>query len=203
MNPATYTRVVSTLKIILPLIALVLLGTVFLITPDDGFDTGFSFTQADFDALEEGNGLTNPRITGKTAKGQTFNLTAARISPQAGDIKLLIATDLAARLDAGDGRVARIDSEVAMLDLTENTLSLSLGGHLRTSEGYDAQVETLYVDLNSGDITGGRIRATGKLGEISADSYRILVNSGENGENRMLWFENNVRVTISTVGQAE
>lgn len=200
MQRDTYTRVVSTLKIVLPMIALGLLGTVFLITADDGFDTGFSFTQADFDALEEGNGLTNPRINAKTSRGDTFTLTAERISPQSGDVKVLIASNLSANLMSEQGRGAEVVAEVALLDLTKNVLVLSLGGNLVTSDGYDASVESLAVNIDTGTISGDRIEAAGPLGDISADNFRITI---DDDENQVLWFEKNVRVTISTVGQTE
>lgn len=196
MNPAHYTRVVSTLKIVLPLVALGVLSTVFLITADDGFDPVFTFSEADFEALEEGNGLTSPRVSGKTDKGESFNLTADRVEPQSGNLQILIATNMVARIASESGKSVEITSEIALMDLTENMLHLSLGGQLATSDGYFAQIDSMLANLKTGEITGEMIRADGEIGDISADNFRIIVDSTDNAENQVLWFENNVKVTI-------
>lgn len=196
MNPAHYTRVVSTLKIVLPLVALGVLSTVFLITADDGFDPVFTFSEADFEALEEGNGLTSPRVSGKTDNGEVFNLTADRVEPQSGNIQILIATNMVARIASESGKSVEITSEIALMDLTENMLHLSLGGQLATSDGYFAQIDSMLANLKTGEITGEMIRADGEIGDISADNFRIIVDSTDNAENQVLWFENNVKVTI-------
>jgi len=46
----------------------------------------------------------------------------------------------------------------------------------------------------TGEMEGGAIVADGPIGHISADDFRIEANGSEN---RVLWFENNVKVVYA------
>jgi len=196
----TYSRMVAWLKILLPLLALAVLGTVFLVNSDNSFDSGFTFSKADLDTLEAGSFLAQPQIDGVTAKGEPFHLTAELITPKADDQNLVTITALSGNFAFVSGGWITLEADTALMDIGAQTLVFENGGRMESSDGSVAQVDTLLVFLTSGEINGSGIEANGPLGTISADSYRI---DATEGENRVLWFENNVRMRYDLQKESE
>jgi len=198
MNHHTYSKLIGFLKIILPLIALAVLGTVFLITKDDGFDPGFTFSQAEFDALESGSFLDNPQINGKTVNGDIFSLTAERIEPESREMQRVIASNLVSNFEFSSGISAEIIADTAEIHMGERLLVFPDGARIITSDGYDGTLKTLTADLETGQISGEMIEADGPLGHVSAEIFHISSVGDGNSGNRVLRFEKAVKVTLDT-----
>ncbi|MBL1435793.1 MAG: hypothetical protein COB08_006290 [Rhodobacteraceae bacterium] len=188
---SSYSRMVAWLKILLPLIALGVLGTVFLFNSEDSFETSFTFSRADIETLEKGSFIKNPQISGVTKKGEPFHLLADEIRPMEGSNTLVVITNLDVEFQFGSDTWAKVTSETALMDVSAQTVWFETGGQLETSDGNVAVVDTLHLLMASGELQGSGIVANGPLGQISADNFRIESNEGEN---RVLWFENNVRM---------
>ncbi len=187
----SYSRMVAWLKILLPLIAIGVLGTVFLFNRPDGFEAGFTFSQADIATLDQGSFIKNPQINGVSKKGEPFHLTATEIRPQDADNNVVILIDMDAEFIFETGAWARVAASTALMDVAAQTVWFETGGKLETSDGNVAKVETLHLLIASGELQGTGIIARGPLGNISAENFRIEQNGSEN---RVLWFENNVRM---------
>ncbi|MCF6273148.1 MAG: hypothetical protein L3J37_08135 [Rhodobacteraceae bacterium] len=187
----TYSRVVAWLKILLPMIALIVLGTVFLITSDDGFDAGFTFSQADIETLEAGSFLKKPQIDGVTARGEPFHLVAELIAPVEGNLNLVKMTALSGEFVFSSSEWVRLEAATAVMDIKAQTLVFNEGGQVETSDGTIASVDFLRATLSTGEMEGRGIIALGPLGQVSADNFQI---TAPEGKNRVLWFENNVRM---------
>ncbi|MBL4806073.1 MAG: hypothetical protein JKY31_02145 [Rhodobacteraceae bacterium] len=203
MKHHTYSRLVGIAKIVLPLVALGVLGTVFLVTSDDGFDPGFTFTQSDFDALEAGSFLDNPQINGKTLDGDQFSLSADRIEPKSDNLNQIVATNLTSVFDFISGESAEIISDRAEIHTDIQMLYFWVGAHILTSDGYDGTVNSLTANLRTGEISGETVIVDGPLGHVSADLFQISKVTDDSGENRVLTFEKNVRVILNIEEQAE
>ncbi len=187
----TYSRFVAWSKILLPLLALVVLGTVFLFTSKNKIESGLSFSQADVASLESGSFIRNPQIDGQTTSGAPFFLTADEIKRQDNNEDLLNVTALTGIFHFSAADTVKISAQIAMVDVQAQTIMFSEGGEIETSDGNIAKVETLFVNLATGKISGTGIEADGPLGHISADDFRL---EARDGENHVLWFENNVRM---------
>ena len=196
----SYSRMVAWLKILLPLIALGVLGTVFLFNSNDGFEVGFTFSRADIETLEKGSFIKNPQINGITKKGEPFSLNADEIRPQGDDNNVVVITNLKAEFLFESGDWANITSESALMDVAAQTVWFESGGRLETSDGNVAVVDTLHLLMASGELQGSGIVANGPLGRVSADNFRI---ESSEGENRVLWFENNVKMQYDLQNESE
>jgi len=196
----SYSRMVAWLKILLPLIALGVLGTVFLFNSKDSFEVGFTFSRADIETLEKGSFIKNPQINGITKKGEPFHLTADEIRPQGNNNNVVVITNLNAEFLFDTGEWAKITSDSALMDVVAQTVWFENGGQLATSDGNIAVVETLHLLIASGELQGSGIVANGPLGRISAENFRI---ESREGENRVLWFENNVKMRYDLQNESE
>ena len=187
----SYSRMVTWLKILLPLLALGVLGTVFLFNREDSFEAGFTFSRADIETLEQGSYIKNPQINGITKKGEPFHLLADEIRPQESANSLVVITNLDLEFRFISGAWAKVTASTALMDTAAQTVWFETGGRLETSDGQMAAVESLHLLMASGELQGSGIVADGPLGQVSAENFRI--ESSED-ENRVLWFENNVRM---------
>ena len=195
-----YSRMVAWLKILLPLLALAVLGTVFLINSDDSYDSGFTFSKADLETLESGSFLSQSKVDGVTSKGEPFQLIAALITPDSDNPNLVTISDLSGSFDFLSGGWLKLEAESAVMDIGAQTVVFEHGGQMESSDGNVATVSTMLVHLASGEISGTGAVASGPLGEISADSFRI---EADEAENRVLWFENNVRMRYDLQNEGE
>ena len=196
----TYSRVVAWLKIVLPLLALIVMGTVFLINSDDSFDTGFTFSEGDLNTLDAGSFLNQPQIDGTTDKGEPFHLIADRISPQEGNQNLVTVSALSGNFTFLSGEWVKLTANEAIMDIKAQTMLFNSGGRIETSDGNTAEIGSLLIHMTNGNMSGTDINANGPLGQISADQFRIDANETEN---RMLWFENNVMMRYDLRNEGE
>ncbi len=197
---SSYSGMVAWLKILLPLIALGLLGTVFLFNNKDTFEIGFTFSRADLDSLEKGSFLKNPQINGITAKGEPFHVLADEIKPLDDSTNLVVITNMRTEFRFNSGAWAKVTASAALMDVAAQTVWFENGGRLETSDGNVAQVETLHLLMALGELQGTGIVANGPLGQVSAENFRIESNGTEN---RVLWFENNVRMQYDLQNESE
>ncbi len=197
-NP--YSRMVVWLKILLPLIALVVLGTVFLFNSKDTYEIGFTFSRADLDSLEKGSFLKNPQINGVTTKGEPFHLLADEIKPLDDSTNLIVITNMRTEFRFSSGAWAKVTASSALMDVAAQTVWFESGGQMETSDGNMAEVKTMHLLMALGELQGTGIVADGPLGQISAENFRIESNGTEN---RVLWFENNVRMRYDLQNESE
>jgi lipopolysaccharide export system protein LptC len=66
VGPGLYSRVVAVLKVGLPLVAVGLLASLFVVQTDDRIGEGVVFSPGDVEALGSGLRISNPTFTGTT-----------------------------------------------------------------------------------------------------------------------------------------
>ena len=111
-GPGLYSRVVAVLKVGLPLVAVGLLASLFLVQTDDRLGGNVVFSPGDVEALGSGLSINNPTFTGTTRGEDRFRFTAD--AGGAGRRAAGAGADHDARRDArsaqrtgGDGRARR------------------------------------------------------------------------------------------------
>ncbi len=190
-----YSRFVSYLKIGLPLVAILLLGTVFLVTsPDDFAGPGLVFTDADRDALGQGLQVNGATISGATRSGDTYVFKAAVLVPDSLDANKLAASTVSGSITTGGGITVELSADQASLDRSNKTFQVSGRAHLETSDGYVANTEGLIGDFTNGTLESmGLVTVDGPTGHIQAGSL-LLTTAPDDNENTTLHFDNGVRL---------
>ena len=98
-----YSRVVAVLKVGLPLVAVGLLASLFLVQTDDRIGGGVVFSPGDVEALGSGLRISNPTFTGTTRGEDRFRFTAELVEPDAAPPERAAITALAGTLDLHNG----------------------------------------------------------------------------------------------------
>lgn len=175
-----YSRVIAWLKILLPLAALALLSTLFLLS-----DSREPLENVPFaDALKAGEtarqGVSTPYYTGTTQGGDLVTMTAQRAWPMPnGDIS---AAQLSSRMQLKDGSTIHLDAKDALMTEADRRLHLSGGVEIESSLGYVLQTDALVSEMDRVAAESlGPVSGHGPLGTLNAGQMQIA-SAGEAGE---------------------
>jgi lipopolysaccharide export system protein LptC len=171
-----HTRLVNWAKIILPLIALGLLSTLFLLSDKVDLETVLPASDVDLTQRAHDQGATNPSFAGVTSGGEEISFRARTVRPDPEDAEVLLADTASASLRLNGGGVVDITAREGVANQTARTARLDGDVRVRTTTGYDirtdsitARFDTLFAE------TPGAVTGTGPPGDLSAG--RMLLTS--------------------------
>ena len=194
-NPAAYSRFVGYLKIALPLIAIGLLSTVFLVQKEDPIKSGAIFSEIDRDTIRDGLSVHNPKYSGVNVNGDRFYLEASRATPDGADPDEVAMVDILGRTDYREGRTISLRAARGTAFLPDQTILLEGGVHIKTSDGYEGLTNAGTAGLDRGSfVSDGPVTLTGPTGMLEAGSMRIETHQSDQGENQVFTFENGVKL---------
>ena len=164
-----YSKFIAWMKIILPLGALVLLSTMFLISRRFDPSTAIPFARIDLEQRAQDLGVTNPTFAGVTENGTEITFKARRARPDPEDMAHFLADEVSLQMRLNSGMIIDITANNA--DMHQTNLTANLNGNVRmiTSNGYDITTEVLLSRFDQffaeapGPITG-----TGPTGNFEA-----------------------------------
>lgn len=177
-----HTRVVSWLKVVLPLMALALLATLFLVSDQVETTTAIPYSQVEVeDRLREPR-MTAPTYSGLTDDGATLTVEADAARPGAGITPgESSASGLSGRLASPDGRGADLRASLARIDQDARQLFLDGSVVVTTTEGFTLKTEALVVAMDRSHLESrAPVAADGPPGRITADHMQMT--RGEQAE---------------------
>ena len=188
----SHSRAVAYLKVLLPLTALVLLSTLFLISRGVNTDAVIPFAQREIEDRLKGQQVTAPFFSGTTAQGDEIMVKAALARPGREGAPA-VASDLSAEFNLADGgkitmmsRTGTISPERDNARFTGNVIITSADGLVVETEVLDTALSGLEAD------SPGPVRATGVIGELTAGNMQIRAKT-EGGPVHMV-FKNGVKL---------
>ena len=187
-----HSRLVGLLKVVLPLAALAILSTLFLVS--QGVDPEDAIPYAEVDVADR---IREPRITdaayaGMTADGAALSVQAADARPGvAGTPDGGKATGLTGRLETPDGGVTDLVAGAGQLDAVADRIVLSGGVTVTSSTGYVMQMAGVSVATDRTALdSDGAVTATGPIGNLTAGALHI----GTSGAGYVVVFKDGVRL---------
>lgn len=193
-RPEVHSRVVTILKLGLPLVALALVASVFLVQTDDRLGGTITFSDADVDQLGNGLRLTNSVFTGTTSSGDRFRFSAATVIPDAAPPKRATITRLDGTLELLEGPTVTLVADTGDLDIETQRLDIAGNVRIATSDGYELVSDKATIDFVSGSfVAGDEVLARGALGEITSGNLHVTP-AAATGEARRFSFSHGVRV---------
>jgi len=170
----THSRIVGWLKVSLPLAALALLSTLFLLSDRIDPEDAIPYAQVDVDDLVRDPRMTAPAYAGTTEDGTAITVTAESARPATGE-RSAGASGIRATLTMPDGGSSEISAAEADIDDAAGELRLSGRVTVATSTGYMVETESLTALLDRSHAeSGGPVAATGPAGKLDAGGFSIL-----------------------------
>lgn len=183
----TYSRVVAWLKIILPLAALALMSTVFLVARTIDPAQDLPFADVDITELTREQRLGTPSFSGVTADGAAITITADVVRPNLADGQMASGAELRATVVLPEGGELELSAADGVIDTTTQTAELGGGVLLTTSNGYRVETNRLAALLDRTKLeSGGAVAGSGPIGTLNAGHLTITKDT-TSGTYRMLF----------------
>jgi lipopolysaccharide export system protein LptC len=189
-----HSRLVTVLKVGLPLVALGLLSALFFFTLGDDRESELVFSASDLEVLSEGLQVTRPTLSGRTRDDEPFRFVAEAALPDGAP-----PTNVAIRGLDGDftfkgGQRVEVSAGSADLDLESDAMELRQEVTVASSDGYRISAERMRLELRPGTIDAeGTVHAVGPMGEIWSETLQI-VPSQSDPDRRVISFGSGVRL---------
>lgn len=176
-----YSAFVGWMKVLLPLAALALLSTIFLLAR--GTNNVQTIPYAELAAIAREQGMTNPNLSGVTDDGSAVSITAAALRPstERADAFSIIAPVLV--LDAIDGSRVEISAGEGAIDGRQKRMTLTGLVRLGTSSGYMMETTGIEADLASGLLTSlGPLEVQAPFGTLTAGKVVVMTSADGLGQ---------------------
>lgn len=188
-----YSRLVAWMKIILPLAALGLLSTLFLISQSVDPTKAIPVVELDLEQRAQDQGATNAAFSGVTRGGDEIMLDAVSARPSQEDAQIIDATEVSAELLLVSGAVIDVSSETAKINQARNTATMAGNVRVATTTGYYITTNQLNADFNVLYAESpGPIAGEGPPGTLTAG--RMTLNSNEETGTAHLVFTKGVKL---------
>jgi lipopolysaccharide export system protein LptC len=178
-----YTRLVTGLKLILPLVALGLLSTLFLFSDPPDPERAIPYAEVDVAQLAREQRLTQPRFAGVLEDGRELTLVADAATPNFdadGTTANAVTTEnVSGRMALADGDMLSLNAAHGRIDMAAQLADLSGGVTAETSMGYTLVTQAIRVQLaQTGMTTDTSVEITGPGMTLTAGAMDL---SGPDG----------------------
>lgn len=136
-----YSRLIAWLKVVLPLLALALLSTLFLLSRSIEPGEVLPFADKEVQERLRGQRVTGPFFSGTTASGDRISFAAETVTTPTEEVGTNVANQIRAQLDLASGtaitlqaKTAKVDIAGDQADLTGNVIFTSSGGYRLSSD---------------------------------------------------------------------
>lgn len=187
-----YSRMIALLKVLLPLMALALLSTLFLLSRNIDPMASIPFAETEVNERMRDQQITGPFFSGSTEQGDQISFSAGKIGVADGNGRVT-ANDVSAQIDLSSGARLVFFADLGEVDIANDTSILSGKVLITTSTGYKINSERLVSAMTSLNIESpNKVIAEGPLGTFSAGSMRLTLS--EKTESNQMVFTNAVKL---------
>ncbi|XDA98127.1 hypothetical protein AB1M95_18860 [Sulfitobacter sp. LCG007] len=188
MHGDAYSRLVTWLKVLLPLAALALLSTLFLISRVVDPTASIPFAETEIRDRLRDQQITGPFFSGTTANGTQIAFIAGRLITPAGTVGRNEAEQVEVEIETPSGDRIVMTSDAATYDLTEDLTTLTGQVVISTSKQYDVRSDAVKARMSRLEIESpGPVAGLSPMGEINAGALRILGAEADGPPSRMLF----------------
>ncbi len=191
-----YSRTVSVLKWAFPIVAVLLVGSIFFLSNANKLTELTKVLDGPLAELAVGQKITNPNFSGVTKSGDAFTIAAEWALPDGPKPTRVELNKPRTTINFKDGRTMRTTSGAGALDLRSSQATLSDGVNLRTTDGYVASTTNVEINFKSGNVySEGPVVADGPFGSIEAGAMSLTQDLDQNPTgNAVLVFNKGVKL---------
>jgi len=192
LSDTAYSRLVAWLKILLPLTALAILSTLFLLARTPDIDQAIPYADVDVDALAREPRITRPDFSGVAPDGTAIQFTAETARPDLDDPTRFHADLLEGQIDTPEGTRIRMRAISGVVDTGDGTATLQGDVLLETSTGYAVRTEAFTAHLDSTrSESAGPVDVMTPFGHLTAGRF-MLTRDAAVSESHVLVFSQGV-----------
>lgn len=186
-----YSRLIALLKVLLPLVALGILSTLFLLSRNSDPVAAIPFADADIQDRVQSQQVTGPYFSGATPTGDSVTISAEKILTQSDGSAQNKAFDIAAQFDLQGGTRVLLFSDTGSVSLENGAASLTGNVLVTTSTGFNLSTQLLTAKSDRLLIRApSKVDGGGPFGTVSAGAMEISTPEGQ--ENPHLLFTKGV-----------
>lgn len=191
-----YTRVIRGLKITLPLLALVLLSTMFLLSKKVDPTAAIALSDRAFRAKIERSQLSNPNYDGTTGSGESMSVTAQSARPDPEIEGKAYGRLVNADINLENGEVMTVTADTGVVDQAQDLAILNGNVHIITTDGYDFKTSQLtsLISKVEGE-SAGSVAGFGPPGTL--DAGKMFVRTDDDTGNLHLFFTQGVHLVYT------
>lgn len=189
-----WSRAVAVLKVLLPLVALALISTLFLLSRQP--QRGDPLIHPDVSVLDMAREerLGAPTYSGVTPEGTRVTIAADSLRPDPTREDVVLGADLVARLVTPEGVAYDITATAGEIDRAARQTVFRDAVRIASSTGYRMDMDAVRVAADLSRLESlSPVEVTGPLGEISAGKLEITQDP-ETGTQTRLVFSGGVRL---------
>ncbi|MBE3638947.1 hypothetical protein [Mangrovicoccus algicola] len=174
-----YSRAIAIVKLVLPLVALGLLSTLFLLSRGGQQGEPLPWTEAEMGELAREERLGSPTYATLTEDGAELRLQADKVTPDPDREGVAHGRQLRARLARPDGTILDLEAPEGRLDQGDRSAVLEGGVRITASEGYVATMPGVRLRTNLTHMQSlGPVEADGPAGRIEAGGLTVTAEKG-------------------------
>lgn len=191
-----YSRLVGGLKVVLPISALGILSTLFLLSDPPDPDRALPYAEVDVAQLARELRLTQPRFAGVMPDGREITLVARTAAPDFEETNVIVTDRMEGRIALSDDAFVFLDAGAGRIDVAGRIANLSDGVEAETTQGYRIVSDSMRLSLaDLGMHTREAVRIDGPGLRLEAGA---MVLDGPGGA-AVLSFTGGVRVLYEPV----
>lgn len=176
----SYSRLVAWAKIVLPIIAIGLLSTLFLLSRSVDPLATLPFSQSDLEERTRNQQISSPEVYGVTERGDYIALRSKFARAAEANSNAMEAENVTAQIKLVSGTIVKLASSEALYDAEAAAVGLSGYVSAETSTGYSFTATGFDVNMKTLDASSrGAVKGRGPEGEIDAGQMQITVPQGE------------------------
>ncbi|GAA6180810.1 LPS export ABC transporter periplasmic protein LptC [Shimia sp. NS0008-38b] len=166
----------------MPLAALGLLSTLFLVSHKVDLESAIPFADVELEKRLRDRQITAPYFSGQTETGHNITVTSATAHPDLEDSSRIIAQQVGALLTTKDGTELTVTAQAGDMDGSFQEVILDGNVEILTSAGFTIETDEMTFSLEDARAeTAGQVTAQSALGQLNAGRM-ALRPSGENNE---------------------
>lgn len=186
-----YSRLVAWLKVLLPLTALALLSTLFLLSRTVDPVASIPFADAEINDRVRDQQITGPFFSGTSDAGDLISVSANTMRTGA-DLSSTV-DGMSAQIDLASGTRVVLFADAGSFDMKQAQSDLTGNVILSTSTGFEVTTDALEADFGAMALSSpGPVQASGPLGRL--DAGRMRMNKTDTDGNVHLIFTNGVKL---------
>ncbi len=176
-----HSKLVGWSKILLPLAALGLLSTLFMLARDTGPPPEISF--AEVEAMARDQRISAPRFSGVTDDGAVIAISAQSAKPEIAKPDTFSIDRVIMRMDNSDGSSIDVTATHGEVNGRSQVARFFGLARMETSSGYQMETSALTAELETGIITSdGILEIHAPFGELTAGQVTLKVTADEIGQ---------------------